>query len=234
MRRVDLMHAHGSPTRYLYDHFSCRCVFCVCQQHEYHAAYRAAHREEKNAYAAAYHAAHREKRAAYASAYRVSHLDKELARHAAYRAAHREEMHAYYVAHQEERLAYHAAYRAKHYEELRAQGFARRAELREEIAAIKRAWAPDGCLVCGRMDLRGIDAHHRDPTEKESGVARIHNLDKLREELVKCVPLCGYCHQVLHAMLRNGSKGMDTEAVVELMKRDLVALVVAATNDNAW
>ena len=96
MRRVNLLHAHGSPTNYLYmNQHGCRCAACrgaksaynaaYCASHPeeiaaQHSVYDAAHREKRNAFAAAYHAAHREERAAYNAGRREEAAAKRLTR----------------------------------------------------------------------------------------------------------------------------------------------------------
>lgn len=84
-----------------------------------HAAYDAAHREERRVYGAAYRAAHREETRAYNAAYHAAHREEERARVAAWAAAHREEVNA-------RTAAYHAA----HPEQNRAHTRNRRARLR--------------------------------------------------------------------------------------------------------
>lgn len=140
MRRVNLLHAHGSPTQYLYQSSKCRCVACRGQKAAYDAAYSITHREEIDARRAAYRTAHREERAAYS---------------AAYRAAHPEYIRDYHATHREEEAAYRADRRVTH---------------REEIAEQRRNWrysllpgewddlfAAQGssCAICGTTEPGG-------------------------------------------------------------------------------
>lgn len=123
--RVDLLHAHGSPTGYLYRRSGCRCAPCVRQHGSLSAIHRAAHPEKHRAYRATYRSTHRDEIRAYAATH-----------DAAYNAAHQEERRAYdaayYVDHHEERLAYDRAWRAAHREESRTQ---RRNRHAAELAA---------------------------------------------------------------------------------------------------
>ena len=138
----------------------------ICQA-SYHAAYNAAHHEEKRSYNAAYHAAHREDKIAYNAAYYAAHREERIA----YLAAHRKESAAsaaaYYAAHSVEirartavYLSAHrdesAAYRASHRAECRANEHNRYARERNspghhtgaDIASI-RAGQGNRCFWCG-------------------------------------------------------------------------------------
>ena len=58
------------------------------------------------------------------------------------------------------------------------------------------------CAKCG--DTRGyvLDFHHVDPTQKENTIARMtsnnYRLDKVYDEIKKCVCLCSNCHREFH------------------------------------
>lgn len=58
------------------------------------------------------------------------------------------------------------------------------------------------CAKCG--DNRGyvLDYHHIDPSEKENTIARMtsnnYELDKVYDEIKKCVVLCANCHREFH------------------------------------
>jgi len=54
------MHAHGSPTNYLYDHKGCRCTACTAAASRDSLKYQNEHREEHRANNRKYAAAHRE------------------------------------------------------------------------------------------------------------------------------------------------------------------------------
>ena len=57
------------------------------------------------------------------------------------------------------------------------------------------------CMKCGYNRYIGaLDFHHRDPTQKEFGIARNQSRfgDKHKRELDKCDLLCCRCHQELH------------------------------------
>lgn len=132
MRRVDLLHAHGSPKRYLYQG-GCRCVACRGQVSAYNVAYNAGHRDER-------------------AAHRITHCEEI----AAYRAAHRDEKRAYsaayYAAHREEAAAYAAAYGAAHREETAARQLERRYGILPGERDAMLAAQGDSCAICGADD----------------------------------------------------------------------------------
>ncbi len=59
--------------------------------------------------------------------------------------------------------------------------------------------------MCGGVFHQAVyDFHHKDPKEKESGIAQLlqsYSVEhpKMKEELEKCVLLCSNCHRTLHA-----------------------------------
>lgn len=63
------------------------------------------------------------------------------------------------------------------------------------------------CSICsGQFHQAAYDFHHKDPTEKETGIAKLlqsYSLDhpKVQQELEKCVLVCSNCHRTLHANL---------------------------------
>ncbi len=58
------------------------------------------------------------------------------------------------------------------------------------------------CAKCG--DSRGyvLDFHHLDPTQKENNIARMvsnrYELDRVYDEIKKCIVLCSNCHREFH------------------------------------
>ena len=59
------------------------------------------------------------------------------------------------------------------------------------------------CVVCGEDEPVVIDFHHLDDTQKEYGVSFLvqqsYSLDKIKNEIDKCVCLCSNCHRKVHA-----------------------------------
>lgn len=72
-------------------------------------------------------------------------------------------------------------------------------EKKDEIQELKSQYS---CAKCG--DTRGyvLDFHHIDPTEKEDSIARMisnnYELNKVYDEIKKCVVLCANCHREFH------------------------------------
>ena len=48
--------------------------------------------------------------------------------------------------------------------------------------------------------MRSLDFHHIDPTEKDFAISTFKNkkIDKLKEELDKCILVCSNCHGEIH------------------------------------
>lgn len=59
------------------------------------------------------------------------------------------------------------------------------------------------CQKCGyHKSAAALDFHHLDPTQKDTSVARMisnnYTLDKVYEEIKKCICLCANCHREFH------------------------------------
>ena len=59
------------------------------------------------------------------------------------------------------------------------------------------------CQKCGyNKNAAALDFHHLDPAEKDTSVARMisnnYRLDKVYEEIKKCICLCANCHREFH------------------------------------
>lgn len=72
----------------------------------------------------------------------------------------------------------------------------------EKKDIIQNLKSQDKCAKCG--DSRGyvLDYHHIDPTQKENNIARMtsnnYQLDKVFDEIKKCICLCANCHREFH------------------------------------
>ena len=72
-------------------------------------------------------------------------------------------------------------------------------EKRQTIEVLKSECS---CAKCG--DTRGyvLDYHHIDPTQKEEKISRMisnnYTLDKVKQEIDKCIVLCANCHREFH------------------------------------
>lgn len=75
--------------------------------------------------------------------------------------------------------------------------------LRERANACIAEFRRGGCLVCGESDDSCLDAHHLDASAKEFNVGsavRIgFSVNRITDELKKCVCLCSNCHRKFHA-----------------------------------
>ena len=62
------------------------------------------------------------------------------------------------------------------------------------------------CASCGYYHPYAMDFHHMDPSTKLRNITSMASartsLDKLRQELGKCVCLCRNCHAILHGLER--------------------------------
>ena len=65
------------------------------------------------------------------------------------------------------------------------------------------------CADCGIDDLRVIDFHHIDPTQKLAPVAYLATRRPhiLEAEMDKCIPLCANCHRIRHWTDRDKTPG---------------------------
>lgn len=65
----------------------------------------------------------------------------------------------------------------------------------EYICSVKK-----NCIKCGENRFWVLDFHHLDPLKKERGVSDLLNnsLDRLKQEVEKCITLCRNCHSDFH------------------------------------
>lgn len=58
------------------------------------------------------------------------------------------------------------------------------------------------CIACGESDPVVIDFHHLDESTKESSISKLiqnnSSLNKIQQEIEKCVCLCSNCHRKVH------------------------------------
>ncbi len=69
------------------------------------------------------------------------------------------------------------------------------------------------CEKCGYDEYKcALDFHHLDPLKKEFGIGNVTTskfVNKIEEEIQKCIPLCANCHRVFH--YRQKSEGITIE-----------------------
>ncbi len=84
----------------------------------------------------------------------------------------------------------------------RAEAVARR---RRKIKRILVEEAGGRCQICGYDgSFVALEFHHLDPTKKSFGVAQrgiTRSIDKVREEVRKCILICANCHAEVEAGL---------------------------------
>ena len=72
----------------------------------------------------------------------------------------------------------------------------------EKKDLVQELKSKDTCTKCGENRGYVLDYHHIDPTEKENTVARMtsnnYTLDKVMDEIQKCICLCSNCHREFH------------------------------------
>jgi hypothetical protein len=64
------------------------------------------------------------------------------------------------------------------------------------------------CALCGEADVTKLCFHHRDPATKSfslSGAGNKASIERIMEEIAKCVVWCRACHQAYH-MKKRGPK----------------------------
>lgn len=94
--------------------------------------------------------------------------------------------------------AHSAEWRAKDPE--RAKAAVRRSTLKKKAIVAEAKARP--CTDCGgTFPAVAMDLHHRDPSQKEFGVAQFGKVGvkRLVAEITKCDPLCACCHRIRHA-----------------------------------
>ena len=63
------------------------------------------------------------------------------------------------------------------------------------------------CQKCGENKDYMLDFHHLDPSQKEETIARMmsnnYRIDKVLDEIKKCITLCANCHREFHYFEEN-------------------------------
>lgn len=78
-----------------------------------------------------------------------------------------------------------------------------RCRKKTEHYLLVKAFKAKGCLLCSETDECCLSAHHLDKTSKlftiAEGVTFQYPVEKLKEELAKCICTCENCHRKIHA-----------------------------------
>jgi hypothetical protein len=95
-------------------------------------------------------------------------------------------------------------YKSKHYQDNKLL-YAKRDRERLER---NRQWLEEYrktcvCSVCSESRSVCLDFHHTDPNEKVMTISRMvksrFSVERIQEEIAKCVVLCANCHRVHHS-----------------------------------
>lgn len=88
-------------------------------------------------------------------------------------------------------------YRVKHRDKINTKKTAKRLEKLTYLTNLKQSV---GCKYCPESHPACLDFHHRDPSQKISGVARMtsHSWENLLAEVEKCDVVCKNCHAKIH------------------------------------
>lgn len=57
------------------------------------------------------------------------------------------------------------------------------------------------CSICGENRYWILDFHHKNPNEKDFSIGSFHreiSIEKIKNEIRKCIVLCSNCHRDLH------------------------------------
>lgn len=69
------------------------------------------------------------------------------------------------------------------------------------------------CKKCGESKSYMLDFHHLDPSNKETTVARMisnaYRIDKILNEISKCIVFCSNCHREFHYLNDNFDVTLD-------------------------
>lgn len=75
---------------------------------------------------------------------------------------------------------------------------------RELVDTVIAEWKARGCNLCSETAICCLVAHHLDPSQKEFAIsvarAKGYALQRIKDELKKCVCLCINCHSKVHAV----------------------------------
>lgn len=117
----------------------------------------------------------------------------------------------------EKRRKYQREWKRKNYDRFKEK--VRKAQQKNRAAYLKKAilrsrenkqkaveYLGNQCKRCeGKFPLEVYDFHHRNPIQKDFGIAYIkgRKFENMKEELNKCDLLCANCHRVRHAEIDN-------------------------------
>lgn len=78
---------------------------------------------------------------------------------------------------------------------------------RDKIKLLAIEYKGGKCEICGYDKCKqALEFHHIDPNEKEFGIGEkgyTRSIERVKEEVDKCLLVCANCHRELHAGLIN-------------------------------
>lgn len=93
------------------------------------------------------------------------------------------------------------AAKRKHYHQNKEQYYRRNNRKNQELREYLLSEKEKGCSLCGERCIPCLEFHHVDPESKDMSVSQMinyGNLNRLKEEMSKCVLLCANCHRKVH------------------------------------
>jgi 5-methylcytosine-specific restriction endonuclease McrA len=180
-RRVNLLHAHGSPTRYRYRYLGCRCTACraanaqqTAAYAEYYREYRASHRGHLRQADRDYYASHKEEKRVRNALYRATHQEQIAENQARYRELHREEAkiatREWVASNPARKVAADADWRARN---------------QERCALNREQWR--------RENPDKMATYRRNIRARRRGAEGSHTASEEREQLARQSGKCFYC-----------------------------------------
>ena len=103
----------------------------------------------------------------------------------------------------QEQIEQHRAYSKERYQRKREADLARKKRVRQERLSKLYDIHGNKCADCAVTDkpYGFFDFHHLDPSKKEGSISALlssASMDKVLNELDKCVMLCPSCHRLRH------------------------------------
>ena len=84
-------------------------------------------------------------------------------------------------------------------------------ERHQEVQKIKSSLC---CAKCGDTRFYVLDFHHKNPEEKDDGIAQMlrnnTSWEKVEKEMQKCIPLCANCHREFHYLEKKEQIDLET------------------------
>lgn len=92
-------------------------------------------------------------------------------------------------------------YKLTYYRKNKKSHYKRNYKTREKIKEFLILEKSKGCVICKENCIPCLEFHHLDPESKRMNVATMFlwgSLNKVREEINKCILLCANCHRKVH------------------------------------